>query len=352
MLIKEEHKNYLKKLAGILQENNNNAKNVLIIRKGHKLYHGTVEDFDKNNITVSPYDKVFWTSEYPEISLTYIPVASVTVYIKSKALANPSTEKNIQSLQKQIGIVYSDISGKVNVESYREAPIFEKMSNQYQQNFNQYIKLKKEVEQIQNYINKNYLMLPKDKLKEFAKKENNIITKLEKLDKELVNINLGKLKNEYVNRKLKQLGYKPNGCESYDSNCYWELKIKFLNNGEERILPANFRESGRLLTIVPKRDLKIYDLTNGGKLEGDLMEPDYHKTDLFRLAEKNGFDGVKINDFAQIEGVGNYGHTSIGLFKNTLKDVEIQEEHGYHPKDFWKNYVVFPMEKKLKAKKS
>ena len=36
----------------------------------------------------------------------------------------------------------------------------------------------------------------------------------------------------------------------------------------------------------------------------------------FQKVEKDGYDGIKINDYAQVESEGNFGHTSIGLFES------------------------------------
>lgn len=47
--------------------------------------------------------------------------------------------------------------------------------------------------------------------------------------------------------------------------------------------------------------------------------------------EQAGYHGVKINDFAQSVNMGNVGHVSIGLFRDTLKYVRIAgEEDAVH----------------------
>lgn len=50
---------------------------------------------------------------------------------------------------------------------------------------------------------------------------------------------------------------------------------------------------GRLFIITPKEDLKIYDLTMGGKSEGDLTDLEYNKLDLFRKVEKKDMMALK-----------------------------------------------------------
>ncbi len=87
---------------------------------------------------------------------------------------------------------------------------------------------------------------------------------------------------------------------------------------------------GRLFIVVPKRDLKIYDTTWGGTRDGDLTDVDYHKHNWFETAREKGYDGIRITDFAQSEDQGNFGHLSIGLFRNTLKDVNIEEVTASH----------------------
>jgi hypothetical protein len=82
--------------------------------------------------------------------------------------------------------------------------------------------------------------------------------------------------------------------------------------------------------VTPKRDLKIYDATMGGKREPDLMDVDYHRHDWFQRAMSQGYDGIRITDYAQSIDQGNFGHLSIGLFQNTLKDVDIEEIDAQH----------------------
>src|SRR3990172_5327812 len=122
---------------------------------------------------------------------------------------------------------------------------------------------------------------------------------------------------KYVEGKLKsEFGYEPYRTDSSGDHSY-----KLKETGRE-IMPSNYRMKGRLFVIKPKQDLKIYDMTEGGWREPDLTDKDYYKLDLFEKLEKEGYDGVKITDFAQTKEYGNLGHLSIGLFKRGLKKCE------------------------------
>ena len=306
-------------------------KNDIIIPVGHKLYHGTGEEYLSKKIK-SGIDNVFWTSEYPEISSTYIPVSGSILYTNSSLLSKPSVQEDINDIQHQLGIFYKDIKKhSVYIDSYRESPVFVNFSKTYNELLTTLVKLDKKIKDRINDENLNKEDFEElFKLQEYQKE----------LERKLVNSDIQKHKNEYVNQKLKELGYEPSSVRSeFDKNYDWKLK-NTSKNGKTIILPASYRLQGRLLTIIPKRDLKILDMTLGSSIEGDLMDLDYHKIDVFKKAEELGYDGIKINDFAQIEGVGNYGHHSIGLFKNTLKDVNVSEQPAEHPKDFWNKYVV------------
>jgi hypothetical protein len=147
-----------------------------------------------------------------------------------------------------------------------------------------------------------------------------------------------KNKNKFVNDKLYAMGYKSHRESDYDGNHSWKIKVSRIND-EEQIMPANWREEGRLMIIKPKRDLRIYDYTLGGKRHADLGDLDYHKIDLFRNIEEKGYDGIRITDYCQSEDQGNFGHLSIGLFRNTLKDLEIDEIPAVHQdlEQFYRN---------------
>ena len=103
---------------------------------------------------------------------------------------------------------------------------------------------------------------------------------------------------------LKKLGYEPDEHGTYE--------IKYHN---DEIVPADFKQESTLHIFTGIENLSLYDLRGGG----DLMNPDYWRSEEFKLCEKAGYDGVIIDDFAQSKSMGNYGHTSFGLF-----------ESGYH----------------------
>jgi hypothetical protein len=62
-----------------------------------------------------------------------------------------------------------------------------------------------------------------------------------------------------------------------------------------------------------------------------LTDPDYHKVNQFRKLEEEGYDGVKINDFAQVQDWGNIGHRSIGVFAKSIGKLQWEVITASHP---------------------
>ena len=122
---------------------------------------------------------------------------------------------------------------------------------------------------------------------------------------------------EEVEERLDQIG-----IERYRFPNSYQLRTTFREKGGYHIHQHGKDLVGRLFIFNVLAPLRIYDNTQGGEREGDLMNVEYHSLGLFRAAEERGYDGIKINDFAQTEIWGNVGHTSIGLFPRALEKVE------------------------------
>jgi hypothetical protein len=321
MLISEQKRKRLMELAGI-------EKNALIIPTGHKLFHGTGEDFKISDIKTGGYDDVFWTTESSSIAQTYIPVAGGFIHTSSGQISSPSKSEVIINIQKRFGINYQDVVYRNNqLQSYKEADVFKKIVQENQEVLKKLLNIDKEIRiNTERATEKDISVQERNSL---IKKNSDLIAKKEFFEKKYHETNVQKEKNNYVNKELQKLGYKPVAKDEYGLDYRWKIKIK----GFE-IKNADYRLSGRLFIVIPKEDLKIFDATMGGEVEGDLNSLEYNNFGLIRGAEKAGYDGIKINDFAQIESEGNFGHHSIGLFKNALKKVEVKSIPATHPEDF------------------
>lgn len=109
---------------------------------------------------------------------------------------------------------------------------------------------------------------------------------------------------------LETLGYK------YDNGkTYYEI---FVEGRDHHILPASYVPQGELYILLGQDDLNIYDYTRSS---GDLMDPDYLRVSLFNKIRDAGYDGIRINDYAQSKNWGNIGHVSVGLFPSGLAKV-------------------------------
>ena len=325
---------FLKLYEAFIQEN----EFLLIVKKGTELFHGTVESFDKKNIRPGGYDEVLWTADNSAVAQTYIPVSS-TLYATTNSFVGPT--KNQQTIQRQLGINYdySQVEWNGNrPSSYMTAPCFKELSDEYYRQRDKYMDLDAKYKRLkEEYIKKLSDMIEsginKEEYQKYTSQQREILDELkdevEISKSEWYENKIEKNKNKFVNDKLYSMGYKPTSESKYDENHTWKLKLNRVDD-EEVLMPANWKEVGRLMIIKPKRDLRIYDYTLGGKRHADLGDLDYHKIDLFRNIEEKGYDGIRITDYCQSEDQGNFGHLSIGLFRNTLKDIEIDEIPASH----------------------
>jgi hypothetical protein len=297
----------------------------IVISAGTELYHGTIEEFDKEKAKVGGYDEMFWTTTNPAIAQTYIPQSGY-LYTWSQTIAMPNEDPTDVNMQKAFGIDYDYSKVKFDshrASSYMEAPVFRQYSDQYWTLSSEAYAKYKALEDFKKAFNekeKQNLETDQD-LNEFERLEN----EYSEAEQNLRGMNVEKFKNEYVNGKLKELGYEPIKSDDYNKNYGWKLKVH-----NQQLQPADYKAEGRLFIVRPKRDLKIYDTTEGGSREADLTDLDYHKHTWFQQAKESGYDGIKITDFAQSEDQGNVEHTSIGLFQETLRDVAIDEVPAVH----------------------
>lgn len=234
----------------------------LTIEKDSILFHATGEDFEPEGLHGGFFDKILWTAEDSGIAQMYIPTSGAVMYCSAESIARPNKDSSIQQIQKKLGIEYDYSTVEWNrdrAESYKNAPIWEDPSEE------------------QNWSKTN------------------------------------EFKRTYIKTKMKEvLGYEPWNEDHGD------LSFAVYFNLDE-LMPADYKMKGRLFIITVEADLKIYDMTMGKKIEGDLGDLDYYKIGEFEKLEKKGFDGVRINDFAQSDREGNLGHTSIGLFTKGVK---------------------------------
>jgi len=315
--------------------NLNDEKHVLDIGPETKLFHGTGEDFDVKDVRPGGYDSVFWTSTSSTIAQSYIPVSGLSIYTSSKHLLKPDSE-----FLEQLGIKpFTDIKKRGNeIQSYRvNDPYLIEIGNKEHEFFSNLINAEKKIKELKenyekfiNELDKNTNIQKKEEIhkekKEMFKEIYDAQDEYEKILENYRNFNKEKLCNDYVNEKIEKLGYKPADVDPYRHDHRWRLKI----SSDGKILPATFREKGRLFVVTPKRQMKIYDIA--GDSEPDLMDKQYHYIDVFNMIRKKGYDGVRINDFAQHETMGNVGHKSIGFFKEAIPDLDIKViEDVSHP---------------------
>ena len=267
----------------------------LTLQPGLKLYRGTGEQGIRNVLNTSSVDRCLWLAPEKVVARSYIPVSGIRMNTNLDQLIHPPRVKGAGSdIQEQLGISYANVTYDNNgLRSYQYPPIL-----------GQLMKDKPRPER-SDYEDANLYYHDADKWRQ----EQQTLFKA------------------HVREKLRDLGYEPSG--DYDD---YELKLGF-EGGKEVLLP-NKNQIGKLFTFEVIQPVKVYDLAEDS--DGDLQDPDYRKLGLFKNLESKGYDGVRINDFAQVHGEGNIGHTSIGLFKSGLGKVHVVEEvDSAHPEDFW-----------------
>lgn len=116
-----------------------------------------------------------------------------------------------------------------------------------------------------------------------------------------------------VDQRIRDLGYTPHRGGVYPA-------YRFYFDRDDNILPPGGAVEGELFVAAPTRDMRIVDVTDLG---GDLMDPAHLWIPLFRQLDELGYDGVVINDYAQSEAWGNFGHRSLGLFPAAIRDLEL-----------------------------
>lgn len=226
----------------------------LILSAGTLLFHGTCEDFPVEEIRGGGYDQVIWTADSSTIAQSYIPLSGISSITGPEEISRPSKDPIIQQVQRRICIEY-DLSGAEWDHTDRAISF----------------KLPYGWDDLPTHEEVTQLML-----------------------------NAGWEKSGYGTFRLRY---------TYEDGPDGKSVPRLFAPGEKLI--------GRLFIFTALEPLKIYDNTRGGETESDLLNLEYHNISLFRAVENAGYDGVKINDFAQSKYWGNLGRTSIGLFNHT-----------------------------------
>lgn len=111
----------------------------------------------------------------------------------------------------------------------------------------------------------------------------------------------------------------------------WNYRISF-HDGRP-LLPGE-AGTGRLFVARTLAPLRCWMKALG---ESDLLNTQYNDLRGFAAAEAAGLDGVVIDDFAQSEEWGNFGHQSLGVFGSAMSKLAIESvparyrEWAYEP---------------------
>jgi hypothetical protein len=116
---------------------------------------------------------------------------------------------------------------------------------------------------------------------------------------------------------LRGMGYSfIDGCE----------QVKYANGPCGPVARSDWMQPGRVF-VTAADGLRLLDRSCG---ESDLTEKAHLDFDLFRSAEKSGFDGLVIDDFCQSSDCGNVGHRAVGLFAATVEKLEFVSYEAVH----------------------
>ncbi len=282
------------------------GKNVTV-HKGEVLYHGTGNTFDSRSPKPSGYDDVFWTTDNIMVARSYIPESGLSTSLSLRDIIS-SNDKSAEAMRKNLGLTdkIKQAASKKDQEGYKLLRYWEDKKAEFAAKW-------KEMEKLPNYDELPGIDTFFDQWREAEENANRYRKEWKHYESYL------KL---FLTQKLKNLGYE------VANDSVKRVKI----NGKDEILPADKSTVGRVLKVTCGRDFKFYNQAYGK--EADLMDLDYHKVDLFRQKESEGFDGIVINDFAQTSKYGNMEHISFGFFKESLKDLQIKQIRlQTHPND-------------------
>jgi hypothetical protein len=302
----------------------------VVIKTGEKLFHATGEPFNATDLRGGGYDSVIWTAQESGIAQAYIPVSGTTTYISSSTFTKPSQDVDTQKYQRQIGIEfdYTRIKFEHNhiIGGYPIPNVFLAISHKSQEAREAWHDALNKLKVIENELYSGRNIAPDRKI-ELAEQYWKLKHEADTLRDAYNAVNEETLRNQYVNAKLEELGYKPNR-DGYNDDHSW--RIKTTTRPEPQMLPADYRKKGRLLILTAREDIRFFDYA--GEREADLTDVDYHNIPMFRAAEKGGFDGIRITDFAQVESEGNLGHISFGIFNSSIYKFDIEVlENVEHP---------------------
>lgn len=307
----------------------------LVLPKGTILFHGTGETIN-GDLRPGGYDNLLWTTSSSAIAQTYISVASIR-NVSSKTLSSPPMHgKKDGVFTNFLGVSY-DVkfeNGVARTYTTLAPDIFKKWEAERYELIKQYNEYRKELDSKEaNFIKiakqaENDDSITEEEINKLAEENNKLYKEFKNFKVKYNNYNVKLLKNQYVNEKLRELGYSPDSSSGEDEDYLWNIKEDINGN----VMSNDYRQTGRLYIIKLKRDMKIYDISTG---ESDEMELQYNSLDLFNKVEKMGYDGVKIDDFAQTESYGNVMHTSVGFFKSSFDGLDYSEfiPDVVHPKD-------------------
>ena len=246
----------------------------MAIPAGTTLLHGSGEPFEDAELRTGG-DGILWTTDDTHgsaMAQSYIPRAGSSTYVTPNNLTRPSSQENVRSLMNYIGMIwdYNDME-------------FDRTGQP------------------------NGWPMPKKP--------------------DGTPWDFKQITPETIDQLLKQKGFDLYQKGSSPGYNVYEIKH---GPGINDIMTPGERLQGKLFILKVQQPLRIYDYASGSS--GDLMSPDYHRYDVFRAAEKAGYDGVRINDYAQVHNHGNVGHQAIGLFAGALPKLKWESIPASHPK--------------------
>lgn len=103
-------------------------------------------------------------------------------------------------------------------------------------------------------------------------------------------------------------------------------EVKYSDGCNSPVARADWLQPGRVF-VTAADGLRLLDRSVG---ESDATEKAHLDFDLFRFAEKSGYDGVVINDLCQSSDCGNVGHRAVGLFSATVDKLEFVSYDAVH----------------------
>lgn len=334
---------------------------VVVLPKGSYLFHGTCEQFDTDELGPGG-DGVAWFAGNPVIAQIYLCREGARIYFSAEDVLHPmESSPEIDFVREYIGAEKNE-GGYWDVEWLRplhaeELRLLAKVDRLEKDK----AKAESEIQVLSakidnplveeaNRIDNRISQIEEELMRgatEALEEQDHLFQLLDEVESKLPQETLmanGRLRVLQANLEAieEMLEEESRALERWKTQKGALLRLKsklkdagftnhrgdtFVRSSIGRFLAPDEHLMGKLVVARTTRDLRLWRKASG---ESSLLDLQYNDIRGFRDAEANGLDGVLVDDFAQSHEWGNYGHLSVGLFRKTMRSLQIRSVPAHY----------------------